>query len=69
MKLVLGDRHLNARIWHFKRRRLAFTKLTPGRGVVPQIWQACKKLSYQVDVDCPNKFSFNDDEIFGTQKF
>ena len=31
MKLVLGNWHLNAGIWHFKRRHLAFMKLTPDR--------------------------------------
>ena len=30
MKLVLGNWHLNARIWHLNCRRLAFIKLTPG---------------------------------------
>ena len=29
MKLVLGNWHLNAGIWHFKCRHLAFMKLTP----------------------------------------
>ena len=30
MKLILGNWHLNTRIWHFNCRRLAFMKLTPG---------------------------------------
>ena len=29
MKLVLGNWHLNTRIWHFKRWHLMFMKLTP----------------------------------------
>ena len=31
MKLLLENWPLNARIWHLKRRCLAFMKLTPGR--------------------------------------
>ena len=30
MKFVLGNWHLNAIIWHFKRRHLVFMKWTPG---------------------------------------
>ena len=33
IKLVLGNWHLNARIWHFKCRHLAFMKLTLGHKI------------------------------------
>ena len=31
--MVLGNRHLSARIWHFKRWRLVFMKSNPGPGL------------------------------------